>query len=321
MATIRQLISTWIDRGDLPPDQVSQALVAVGLASSGRPWASFLDRALLWLGGLCLALGVLFLIAFNWSELGRLGRFALVEGALVAAVVVSLRMPQGLSRDVALVVAGLLLGGLLALFGQTYQTGADPWQLFALWAVLLVPWALASAGVVLWLLMLALVNLSVSLYFDAWWLSNQEWAGGRPLDWLLSALNLSAWAIAHGWAQRSGADVSPWPLRLVAVAGGVAVSWLALVWIVDGALNQLWPGLAWVAWLAVLVWCYRVRQPDLFMLAGGCLSVIVIVTAGLARALLDIDEPGIWLMLGLIVLLMVMAATAWLRRLQRELAQ
>ena len=51
-----------------------------------------------------------------------------------------------------LVLAGLFLGALLALLGQIYQTGADTWELFAWWALLLLPWALAGASQALWLL-------------------------------------------------------------------------------------------------------------------------------------------------------------------------
>ena len=43
----------------------------------------------------------------------------------------------------ALLAAALLTGGLLALIGQTYQTGADTFELFATWAALILPWVLA----------------------------------------------------------------------------------------------------------------------------------------------------------------------------------
>jgi uncharacterized membrane protein len=36
------------------------------------------------------------------------------------------------------------LGVLLALFGQTYQTGVDPWETFFNWALLMLPWTLPA---------------------------------------------------------------------------------------------------------------------------------------------------------------------------------
>ena len=43
-----------------------------------------------------------------------------------------------------LTIAVLSVGALMALFGQTYQTGADPWQLFFNWAVVIIPFVLIS---------------------------------------------------------------------------------------------------------------------------------------------------------------------------------
>ena len=42
------------------------------------------------------------------------------------------------------VLLSLLTGALLALSGQVYQTGADTFELFAWWAVLILPWVLVS---------------------------------------------------------------------------------------------------------------------------------------------------------------------------------
>ena len=54
-----------------------------------------------------------------------------------------------INRRIALLglLALLGIGGLFAYFGQTHQTGADPWQLFALWAALVLPLRLACVGV------------------------------------------------------------------------------------------------------------------------------------------------------------------------------
>ncbi len=52
------------------------------------------------------------------------------------------RKPLGdTSRQALLLAIALNIGALLALVGQTYQTGADPWQLFSTWALMLVPLA------------------------------------------------------------------------------------------------------------------------------------------------------------------------------------
>src|SRR5699024_841252 len=124
----------------------------------------FIDRLLLWLGGLALACSVLFFIAYNWADMGRFFRFGLVEGALVAAIAAYWKADgRGVTAQVSLIVATLLLGVLLALFGQVYQTGADSWQLFFYWALLMAPWALIGRLAVLWVFWLGLINLTILL--------------------------------------------------------------------------------------------------------------------------------------------------------------
>ena len=74
--------------------------------------------------------------------------YALLAAAAVAVLAAAarpaLRVPGALA-------ALLATGALFAYFGQTYQTGADPWQLFALWALLTLPLALAARSDALWL--------------------------------------------------------------------------------------------------------------------------------------------------------------------------
>ena len=66
---------------------------------------------------------------------------------------------------IALLAAGFLVGVLLAVYGQVYQTGADPYGLFVTWGLLIVGWALIGRQAGLWMLTLVLANLSVILYW------------------------------------------------------------------------------------------------------------------------------------------------------------
>ena len=68
-----------------------------------------------------------------------------------------------------LLLLGLLTGALLALTGQVYQTGADTYELFGWWAVLILPWVLVGRFSPLWLVWLALLNLTVHFYFSIGW--------------------------------------------------------------------------------------------------------------------------------------------------------
>lgn len=131
MASNRRELISLIEQGVIPPEQMTRAVQASGLHPSPRAWALFIDRLLLWLGGLALAFAVLFFVAYNWTEMGRWLRFGMVQAAVVLAVGIAVwSKATPTVKRVALTAASLLVGVLLALIGQVYQTGADPWQLF-----------------------------------------------------------------------------------------------------------------------------------------------------------------------------------------------
>ena len=58
----------------------------------------------------------------------------------------------GLDRafgQVLLIAGSVLTGVLLAVIGQAYQTGADVFELFVAWAVLILPWVFVSRSAAL----------------------------------------------------------------------------------------------------------------------------------------------------------------------------
>jgi hypothetical protein len=64
---------------------------------------------------------------------------------------------------------------------------------------------------------------------------------------------------------------------------------------------------------------YRWLLPDLFVLAGLCLSVIVIVTSFCGGYILKDANAGGFLFLALIVIAMSAGAAVWLRAVGRAL--
>ncbi|MGR2738126.1 DUF2157 domain-containing protein [Billgrantia sp. Q4P2] len=330
MASVRHQLVALIERGAIPREQVARAVALSGLHPSGRAWGVFLDRLLLWLGMLALACAVLFLIAYNWTEMGRWLRFGLVQAALVAAIgVYWWAERRGAANDgavgsivarVALTAASLLLGVLLALFGQVYQTGADPWQLFFFWAVLMLPWAVVARFDALWILWLGLLNLALALYFRTWGGAfGALFASDTAALWGLFTLNtvaLALWELgARHWRWLS----TGWATRLLALGSGIPLTLLVIVLIFDERADVSPAVLVYPLWLAALYVVYRHWRADLFMLAGGCLSVITIVTLFLARHLLWQGGAGGFLFLSMAVLALGAAAVFWLKRLHAEM--
>ncbi len=174
------------------------------------------------LGGL----GIIFWIAANWDSLGRSGQFALLQSVVFVMCAGAYALPR--ARVPLGLLALLTTGGLFAYFGQTYQTGADPWQLFALWAVLGLPLCFGIRHDVLWapwaLIALSAVSLWVHATIGHFWRVEQSdlnyyliaWIGGLAIACFLSPL-----------CQRyTGAG--PWSLRISITLTAILVMITAL---------------------------------------------------------------------------------------------
>ncbi|MDE4454220.1 DUF2157 domain-containing protein [Psychrobacter sp. DAB_AL62B] len=170
MSQSRRTIEQLLNKGALSVEQADAAAIYLEVYPSKRTWLSFFDKALLIIGAVALVLSLVFFIAYNWQNLGKIGKFALVEGALAFTialyVALSFKQKFQLIRQLLLLLASIITGSLLALFGQVYQTGADTWQLFFGWAVLITPWVLIARFPALWLLWLGLINTFLLLYLD-----------------------------------------------------------------------------------------------------------------------------------------------------------
>jgi uncharacterized membrane protein len=328
MTSRRSQVLGWIEDGVIAPSHIFQALKVTGITPDGPHWRRFIDQLLLSAGALALTCAVVFFIAYNWDALGRFPQFALVQLLMGLAVVFYLGLgAEHSTAKVALLVAAVLLGALLALYGQTYQTGADPWQLFATWALMMLPWVLVGRFAALWLLWLGLLNLAAIFYYQVFpglfWIT---FGSKDELFWLLLLLNTAAWAVWEMAAVRfewlgRGRVGGRWAVRVLATASGTAMTMLVLRAIFDPAQTSALTWLVYVAWLAILYFIYRRKLPDLFMLAGACLSVIVSVTSVCADFMLQGDiVAGTFLLLAVLVVAQAAGAAIWLRRIQAEQA-
>ena len=316
----RDALVDLIEQGALPAEHIPAAVQLAHLHPSLKDWRHFIDKLLLWLGGLAIVFALLFFIAYNWTDLGRFAKFGLVQVFMVLSLAVYWRWHQdAVIAKVALLITCISLGVLLALYGQIYQTGADPWELFFNWALLMLPWALIARFPAIWILWLALINLSGVLYyqtFGGFW-GFMLWSD-IGLYWLLMAINIPALIVWELLSKKLPWLNEAWAVRLIAVGCGIPATWLALYNIFDDA-EKLWPLLAWLLFSAALFFYYRKIKIDVFMLAGGCLSGIVVIVAFIANFLSGgIDEAGIFLLLALLIIGLSSAAAIWLRKVQRE---
>jgi uncharacterized membrane protein len=314
----RHIILAWSERGAIA--DVQGALGVAGVLPAARDWRAFLDRLLLWSGAVALAAAVVFFIAHNWNDLGKFAKFGLVELPLIVAVLGYWRL--GVDRaagKASLLVASILLGALLALFGQTYQTGADTWELFANWAALMAPWVFIGRFAGLWMLWVAVANVAIVFYFQVFpGFFGIVFSTERQL-WTLFVFNTAAlvsWELA---ARRVAWLAARWAPRLLAIASGATVTLLMIQTIFDWRETSAAALIAYPVWLACAYGAYRALMRDLFVLAGGCLSVIVVVTAFLAKNVLSSRvEAGGFLFIAIAVIAMAAASGWWLKQVVRE---
>lgn len=194
--------------GLIPPERYLQA---VDLIRDDGFWARWAGRALLAVGVAHVLAGILFFFAYNWADMPPLIKFAVVEAGVLICVagawIAGIDRPAGQSL---LIGASVLTGVLLAVIGQVYQTGADAYELFAAWALLILPWALASRSPAHWLVWLVVACLAAGLF------------AGQAL-------------VPMGVVQESEVSLLPALLSLAALAGReLAVArgagWLAAQW-------------------------------------------------------------------------------------------
>ncbi len=312
----RSDVLDWIDAGRVAPEHQIRALRVAGQIPAPGEWRGFLGQLAMWLSTIALATSVIFFFAFNWDELPRMAKFGLVEAAILASLALCWWTGvDSLPGKAVLLLLTLLTGALLALTGQVYQTGADTFELFGWWAVLILPWVLIGRFSPLWLFWLALLNLTVMLHVR---LSRDE----ELLIWLLFGLNtlaLVAWEAARRygipWLQ------DDWAPRLVAVASGWWATMLG-VWALTGGIDDARLAglgmLAYLAWIGAVYFWYRRMRPDPFMLAGGLLSLIVVVVALLIDKMLDEGEPAGFLAIAIVVIGMSAGGAIWLKRIVQE---
>lgn len=321
MLSARDQIIELIQAGSIPQHKINDALVLAKVTPDQERWRSFIDSLLLRLGGLALAFSVVFFIAYNWNEIGRFAKFGLVEVLIVSAVIAHCRLnSSAVTSKVSLLIASIFLGVLLALYGQTYQTGADSWQLFFNWALLMLPWAIISRFPAIWIVWIALMNVSFFLYYQTfrgafWFLPFSDTA----MLWVTFSFNtfvLVAWEVFAGiWLWLS----ERWAIRLLAIASAIPLNWLMLLVIFRESSQTFFVLPLYGIWLAAMYFFYRKIRPDLFMLAGCFLSMITVSVSFLGEHLMQNLFPAGFLFLAIVVIGMGAGSAFWLKKLNQEI--
>ncbi len=318
MASIRDQLIPLIEEGHIPKEKIDEALSITKVFPNEKDWLVFIGQLLLWLGGIAIAFAVMFFIAYNLDNIGKFVKFGAIEVLIAISVFTYWKFyNHPIASKVSLLSASILLGVLLALYGITYQTGADTWQLFFTWAMLILPWVIIGRFPALWIVWLALLNLSIAFYFETRLTSSQFWFDVTINQFgslfLLNTIALVIWeSLSNKWKWLD----ERWAVRLLALGSGTNITWLAIYVIIEG--HDMLSLLIWIIWIISFYLVYRNIKRDLFMLSGIALSGIVVVTTLVIKTISDSMDFGSLLVVAILIVGMGAGAAFWLKKIQKE---
>ena len=289
-ASIPRLVAL-VDARVLSPEAWERACQIAGHTPREQSWIKFISRAILTLGVVFIISGVVFFSAYNWVEPHRFVVFGSIQAIMLGLVAfIHFWGIDNLLGKLALLAASMLIGVLLAVIGQEYQTGADAYQLFGYWALLMIAWVVVARWGPLWLVWLVIVNIAMSLYGEQIVGEHRD-AGIFIAAIVLNGAALAAWE----WGQTRAIDwlqarwiPSLFGTAILALATYLVIDWLFFDGYYDWQTQTYQDSRYFALYLAPFVYvvvivgivaAYYRWKHDLFMLSASGVSLIVLTTA------------------------------------------
>jgi len=295
-------------------------------------WFSWAERNLLFFGSALVLSGIVFFFAYNWSVMGKFLKLGLIEAGMAACVAGSYWLGLNkLTGKMLLLSASVLLGVLMAVYGQTYQTGADAFELFVGWAALIFGWVVISEFAALWFFWLILVNTGSILY----WVQVLDPTHSLDVEYFclfIAALNGMAlvcreFAVKKGFIFLDG----KWLRGILVVALLTALSIPPMSLLLDINMNHhphFSPNTYSLAWPVVVVGgylCYRYLLRDMVALALILMNACLILLTIIGRLMFDrtssYEHQFMFLLFALIIIGVVSVTAFWLKRTAAKMAK
>lgn len=292
-----------------------------------KNWGLWAARLLLVLGVALILSGIVYFFAFNWAKITPAMKLSSIEMAIFICLAVSFFYGlQKLSGKILLLSASVLVGVFLAVFGQIYQTGADAYSLFLMWALLILPWVLISDFAALWSVWLVISNIFLILYWD------QAISPAHETEMMIFSylalfnalfLGLREYFSTQGlhWLEDQWTRV----VLVLPILGYILIPAIAFIIEPGAATSSIILG----ALLSVLIHAtfyllYRYKLPDMWGLATTLLSVCIILESAIFKGITEIfnDADAIgYLLMGCITLGIFTLAIIKLRFIAKEMEE
>ncbi|MDR2508223.1 MAG: GDYXXLXY domain-containing protein [Candidatus Accumulibacter sp.] len=263
-------------------------------------------------GVLFFAAAVICFFAYNWTELSSFAKFGFIAFLMALSAVPALL--RGFSSSLShagLLLCGILGGVLFAVYGQVYQTGADAWELFRAWTFWLFPlflisrrpgvfftlWLVATLWISLYLGLMddiTLVFLCMQAFVWAAFETASRFCSSKALPFLAARwiprcigillLVLLTVVISGDYIPLLGSESRYSRIRFSWTSEDTGIILLSLFTLAGGG-----------------YWHTRVRR-DLFMIAAGLLSLIVLILQLLLVNTKNIFDPANLFLMSLTIL-------------------
>jgi len=242
-----------------------------------KSWKKFLNLLFISLGVGFSVSGIIFFFAYNWADLHKFAKLGLIEGLII--MLVSLILFSKLNRNVKNIVltgTAVLVGVLIAVFGQIYQTGANAYDFFLGWTLFIVLWVVVSNYAPLWLVFLTLVNTTFILYSQQ---VASQWSDVFVFGCLF-IFNATVLVIVHLIMKlRKNIRIPSWFTSSI----GLAAIAFSTIGIVIGIFDKYQPWFLMLIFITSLLYAagliFSIKQKNGFYLSVIPLSIIIIISA------------------------------------------
>lgn len=142
-------------------------LLRENIYSPKSAWYTFIKYLLVTLGVGFVVSGIVFFFAYNWESLDKFVKLGITQALVILFAILALYSKLSPTlRKILITAAAALVGVLFAVYGQVYQTGADAYDFFLIWALCVSIWVFVANFAPLWLLYLLLLNVTFIMYVD-----------------------------------------------------------------------------------------------------------------------------------------------------------
>lgn len=298
---------------------------AMNFLYSSQNWGLWASRLLLVLGVSLILSGIVYFFAFNWTKITPAIKLTSLQLAIFGCLATSYFYEfTRLSGKIMLLSACVLVGVFLAVFGQIYQTGADSYNLFMMWALLILPWVILSEFAALWIIWIVIANIFLLLHWFQAVLPEHE-SESMIISYLaifnFLFLGLREFLFSQGkkWLQDQWTRV----VMVIPILIYLLIPTISLIISPSNATHSLLIG----ATLSAIIHCvfytiYRYKIPDMWGLAATILSGCIILESAIFKALTEVFRHSyaiMFLLMGGITVWVFTLAVIKLRIIAKEM--